>query len=140
MINQEKLQMLKTGVLAPVILVDALKTMDEDELAELRYALDVVCPQKTLSDVNLETELMSQFAKVKKLQQEVMDDDEVPVNQRAQVANAVAATLQHLIKMQSEYHTAERFKAIEALMVKAMKGLPVEVAAKFIEDYERIDL
>lgn len=138
MINQEKLQMLKTGVLAPVILVDALKTMDEDELAELRYALDVVCPQKTLSDVNLETELMSQFAKVKKLQQEVMDDDEVPVNQRAQVANAVAATLQHLIKMQSEYHTAERFKAIEALMVKAMKGLPVEVAAKFIEDYERI--
>lgn len=139
MINQEKLQMLKTGVLAPVILVDALKTMTADELAELRYALDVVCPQQQLSDVNLEEELMSQYARIKKLQNDVIDDEDTPANQKAQVANAVASTLQHLVKMQSEYSTAERFKAIEALMIKAMKSLPVDVATKFIEEYERID-
>lgn len=139
MIDQEKLQMLKTGVKAPVLLVDSLKTLTADELAELRYALDVVSPQQQLADVNLEEELMSQYSRIKKLQNDVIDDEVTPANQKAQVANAVASTLQHLVKMQSEYSTAERFKAIEALMIKAMKSLPVEVAAKFIEEYERID-
>lgn len=140
MINEERLQQLKTGAKAPINLVENLKTMSRDDLEELRFALSLVLPPPTLGDINLETELLDQFTKVKKLQADVMGDEVTPVNQKAQVANSVASTLQQLIKMQSEFHTAERFKAIEALMIKAMRKLPVEAAEAFLADYERIEV
>ena len=137
MIDNEKLQTLKTEAKGGA--THSLANMTKDELLELKELLDKQMPTMSLSNLNLEHELLLQYDRVKTLQQEVMHDDSVPANQRAQVANSVATTLQHLIKMQTEYSTAERFKAIEALMIKAMKSLPVDVATKFLEEYERIE-
>ena len=141
MIDNEKLQALKTGAKAGEVatLSSTLATMPRSELLELREALDRLLPTKSLSDLNLEHELLLQYDRVKDLQQDVLSDDSAPANQRAQVANSVAMTLQHLIKMQTEYSTAERFKAIEALMIKAMKSLPIDVATKFLEEYETLE-
>ena len=120
-------------------LAEMLKELQPEDLDTLWEMLQDLRPRQSLADLNLEHELLDQYDTVKKLQEEVLKDEEVPANQRAQVANTVAATLQQLVKMQTDYYNAERFKAIEALVLKAIKSLPKEVAEKFIEDYERIE-
>jgi len=112
--------------------------MDLDALLRLRGEIDARLPAKSLKELNLEEELVVQFLAVKSLQMSVIDDSSTPANQKAQVASQVATTLQHLVKMQSEYHTAERFKVIENLMVKYMKRLPLNVAEAFLEEYEQL--
>lgn len=140
MINEEKRQALLSGLkTGPSRAIEVLATLQRDELVTLKEALDQLFPTRSLGEINLEHELIAQFITVKELQQAVMTDKEVPANQRAQVANSVAATLQQLIKMQSEFHTAERFKAIEAMMIKAIRKLPVEVAEQFLSEYERME-
>ena len=91
-----------------------------------------------LSDMDMPSELIEQFRKVKDLQESVIEDDDIPANQRAQVAGAVAATLQQLIKMQTEFYTSERFRSIENLMIAYMKGLPLEQAEEFLTAYEAL--
>ena len=117
-----------------------LASMTEAELRQLRSEIESRLPADSLSAINLETELVRQYRKVMDLQDSVMNDDETPANQKAQVAGQVASTLQHLIKMQSEFHTAERFKALENLMIKHMKKLPKDVAEAFLDDYEAVGL
>lgn len=115
-----------------------LKTLPAAEVDNLWQAMNELRPTKRLADVNLEHELLAQYETVKRLQYEVLEDDAIPANQRAQVANTVAATLQQLVKMQTDFYNAERFKAIETLMIKALKNMPPEVAARFLQDYETL--
>lgn len=138
MIDQEKLQALKGE--ARIGEANTLQTMTHDELMALKELLDNSMVEKSLKDLNLEHELLTQYARVKRLQEDVLNDDSVPANQRAQVAGAVASTLQQLIKMQVEFSTSERFKAIEALMIKAMRKLPKDVAEEFLAEYERLEI
>lgn len=142
--NEEYAQSVKvsatSGKVSDLGHIQALvKSMSDSEFAVLCAAVDAARPSKALADMNLEHELLEQFETVKTLQNEVLIDESVPANQKAQVANTVASTLQQLVKAQADYYTSERFKAIEALMVKAMKLLPVEVAEKFIADYEALE-
>lgn len=143
MINQDKLADLAASTQkrtpSRVRLAEMLNELQPEDLDTLWEMLQELRPRQSLADLNLEHELLEQYNTVKTLQEEVLTDDEVPANQRAQVANTVASTLQQLVKMQTDYYNAERFKAIEALVLKAIKSLPKEVAEKFIEDYERIE-
>jgi ABC-type glutathione transport system ATPase component len=116
----------------------ARSTLTESELRQLRSEIEAMLPQDNLSNLNLETELVRQYRKVLELQDDVLTDDTVPANQRAQVAGQVASTLQHLIKMQTEFHTAERFKALENLMIKHMRRLPKDVAEAFLDEYAEV--
>lgn len=140
MINDEKRQALINGVRNSRDQAMAiLKGLNEDDLQALSDVLAEMRPMKALSEMNLEHELIDQYEKVKTMQREVMTDTDVPANQRAQVVNAVAATLQQLIKMQTDFYNAERFKAIEALMIKAMRKLPKEAADEFLAEYEKVE-
>ena len=140
MIDQEKLQALRGE--ARIGEAVTLGNMSYEEMVALKDLLDAQDMEEnrmhSLGDINLEHELMSQYAKVKKLQTDVLIDDSVPANQRAQVANAVASTLQQLIKMQTEFYTAERFRSIENLMIAYMKKLPLADAQRFLDEYEKI--
>lgn len=140
MIDQEKLQALRGE--ARIGEAVTLGNMSYEEMVALKDLLDAQDMEEnrmhSLGDINLEHELMSQYAKVKKLQTDVLIDDSVPANQRAQVANAVASTLQQLIKMQTEFYTAERFRSIENLMIAYMKKLPLADAQSFLDEYEKI--
>jgi hypothetical protein len=109
-----------------------------EQLLAMREEIDKKLPARSLKDMNLEEELVIQFIKVKTLQESVLTDPDVPANQRAQVSSAVANTLQHLVKMQTEFHTAERFKTIENLLIKHMKTWPRDLAEKFIQEYEAL--
>ena len=96
-------------------------------------------PPHSLQDLDLTEELVLQFMRVKELQTSVLSNDKIPANQKAQVANAVASILGQLTKLQTDLHTAERFKAIENLMIRYMKRLPVDVVEAFIDEYERLE-
>ena len=95
-------------------------------------------PAVNLGGMNLEEELVLQFTATKALQSDVMDDETIAANQRAQVANSVAATLQKLIDMQEKVYTLERWKSIESLMIRSLQKLPEELAEEFLVEYERI--
>ncbi len=140
MIDQEKLQALRGE--ARIGEAVTLGNMSYEEMVALKDLLDAQEMEEnrmhSLGDINLEHELMSQYAKVKKLQTDVLIDDSVPANQKAQCAGAVASTLQQLIKMQTEFYTAERFRSIENLMIAYMKKLPLADAQSFLDAYEKI--
>lgn len=143
MIDEEKLKLIRTtGVTLPEIPRSRgfdLDDMTTEDLIRLHASVEAKLPPAELGSMNLERELVMQYRRILALQEDVLMDDDVPANQRAQVSNAVAATLQQLVKMQSEFHTAERFKAIENLMITYMKKLPLEVAEEFLNEYERLE-
>lgn len=138
MIDEQKLAQV-TGNFTPVgNSLPSIIGLTEDELRALRDEIDALLPSDSLASMNLEGELVRQYRKVLKLQEDVLNDDTIPANQRSQVAGQVASTLQHLIKMQTEFHTAERFKEIENLMIKHMRKLPKDVAEAFLDDYAKV--
>lgn len=142
MINDEKLKNMLAGGEMGVPSVRQRRDIDNmsvEELLALRAEIDARLPATSLKDMNLEKELIIQYLKVVELQKKVLEDDETPANQLAQVANAVAGTLQNLITMQSKFHNVERFKQLENLMIKHMKSLPLEVAEAFINEYEQLE-
>ena len=115
-----------------------LDAMSVDELRELRDEIDRRLPEDKLSQMDLTQELLSQYRLVQRLQSDVLDNEEVPANQRAQVAGQVASTLQQLVKMQTEFQNAERFRSIENLLIQCLKLMPLHVAEKFVNEYESL--
>ena len=115
-----------------------LDTMSVEELRELRDEIDRRLPEDKLSQMDLTQELLSQYRLVQRLQDSVLMDDSIAPNQRSQVAGQVASTLQQLVKMQTEFHNAERFRAIENLLIKSIKLMPLDAAEAFISEYERL--
>lgn len=116
---------------APVPLAE----MDVMALLELRSQINMMLPAIALKDMNLEEELVIQFQTAKAFQHEVLSSGE-EANKKAQTLNACTATLQNLIKMQSEYHTAERLKNIESRLIKALNTIPDEHLKEFFAWYE----
>jgi hypothetical protein len=108
------------------------------DLIDLHEAIKAALPQQKLKDLDLEAELVLQFTRVKELQAETLSSDFAKPNQKAQVANSVASTLAQLTKLQTELHTAERLKAIEALIIRQFKRLPLDVVETFLDDYEAL--
>lgn len=114
-----------------------LEGLTTEELLLLRSRIDEKLPATALKDLNLQEEAVIQFLVVKALQEKVMADESVPANQKAQVANACAATLQQLDRVQKETYTFERFKEIEHILAETMNDWPAEMSKKFFVEYER---
>lgn len=110
--------------------------LDEDALLDLRSQIDMRLPTKALSDINLERELVLQLCTVQNLQRDVLQEEGVPANQKAQTANSVAATLSALSKLQTEVHTSERLKELEQILIETLQTLPTEAAEAFLAAYE----
>lgn len=135
MIDEEKLARIKTGAVAGY--EPDFSDLDETQLYALRDAIEAALPERLLSGLNLETELVEQYRTVKKLQTDVLVDDEVPANQRAQVATAVANTLQKLIDLQVDMNRDETLKVMEATLIDVIKTLPEKTKNEFFAEYER---
>lgn len=120
-------------------LFEDIKDWDVEELLELRASIDALLPSTALRDMDLEKEMVLQYHRVVALQTRVLGDDRTPANQLAQVSNAVASTLQQLVTMQTKFHTSERFKKLESLMIHYMKKLPLDVAEAFIDEYAKLE-
>lgn len=95
-------------------------------------------PPTELDKFNMEQELLLQYHCVRELQNDVISDETIPPNQRAQVANSVASVLNKIAELQVGVYTSERFKNIENLMVRTLNKLPEDLAAEFIDQYEKM--
>lgn len=115
----------------------ALDAYTLQELLDLRTRIERRLPARSLRELDLEAELALQFAALQQLQNSVIDDDDTPANQKAQVANSLSAALVNLVKLQSDVHNSERMKKIESLLIDALRELPVEAVEAFLARYER---
>jgi len=119
--------------------MEALQSAPPEVLLLVRSRINGLLPPEALKDMNLEEELVDQFRAAKTLQTETLADEREESNKKAQTITACAGILQQLIKMQAEFHTSERFKTIEGIMIRAIKTLPLDVATAFVEDYEQLN-
>lgn len=92
----------------------------------------------SLAELNIERELVEQYAKTKELMDEVLFDDETPANQKAQVANSVVTTLGQILKLQEEIQRGETLKLMEQVLVEVLKTLPQTAQEEFFAEYERL--
>ena len=113
----------------------SLDMLTQGELLTLRADIDSRLDATALQDMDLEKELVLQYQTAKALQLLVLDSHE-EANKKAQVMNTCANTLQSLVKMQAELHTAERLKAIEARLIRALDRVPQEHLEEFFGWYE----
>jgi hypothetical protein len=109
-----------------------------ETLLQYRDEITAHLPALALKDIDLESELLAQFHSLRVLQTQVLNDDAVPLNQRAQLANSVGATLDRLIDAQEKVFTQERMKSIENLLIRHIKLLPEATAEEFLKSYEAI--
>lgn len=122
--------------LAPKHNVDLTK-LSEDERMDLYTDLIASLSSKSLKDLDMERELVIQLHTVQRLQKDVLHDENIPANQRAQAANVVASALNSLAKLQSEIYTSERLKRLEGALIEAVQTLPMETQQTFLDSYER---
>jgi hypothetical protein len=115
-----------------------LDPLEESELLELREAIQSRLPT-TLQEINLENELVLQYKSAKTLLNKVLNDDNVQANQKAQVQNSCAASLKELARLQTDLFTAERLKAIEQMLIRAIRTLPQETQVQFFNEYEKLN-
>lgn len=106
------------------------------ELVAIRDQVTGLLPPLSLAEVNLEEEMMLQYHSTRSLQSDVIAEEGIPVNQRAQVVNAVASTLTKLSELQEKLYTSERIKAMERALIRVLKSLPEEAAASFLDQYK----
>ena len=114
------------------------KAFGVGQLVAWRDEITRLLPATTLKDLDLEEELLLQYHTIRELQGKVLNDESLPLNQRAQVANTVGNTLIRLEELQRQVYTQERFKAIEGLVIRHMSRQSEEVVTAFMEDYEKV--
>lgn len=119
--------------------IDDLAGLEFEELVTLRAEIDKHLPAVKLSDVNLAQELVLQFQSVKHLQTSVLAlGSKVSAQQQAAVANSCTSSLAHLVRLQTELHTAERLKTIEQILIQVIRDQPMEFQQAFFDRYERM--
>jgi hypothetical protein len=107
-----------------------------DDLIRFMDEIRACLPSTKLSEMNLEEELVLQYHTVRALQNDVLQQEEIPLNQRAQLANSVSSVLSKLADLQNEIYSSERFKVVENLLIRMLSRLPENVAAQFLAEYE----
>jgi len=112
--------------------------MPVEMLVKYRDEITQALPPLALSKMNLEEEMLLQYHVLRSVQGRVMDDDDVPVNQRAQIANTVGASLAKLADLQVTLYNSERYKMVENLLIRTLNRLPEKAAATFLTEYEKI--
>lgn len=116
-------------------LLPLLEQLVVGDLLLIRSVIDSRLPATALKDMNLEEELVIQFQVAKALQSQTISGNE-EANKKAQTVNSTAGVLQQLVKMQTEFHTAERLKGIESRLIKSLEKIPEHYLHEFFAYYE----
>ena len=114
-----------------------VKQLTLPELLRLREEIDKLLPPLSIAEMNLEQEMVLQYHTLRTVQNDIMDDEEIPLNQRAQLASTCSAQLARLMQLQQEIFTSERIKAMERVLTKLLKAWDKDQAEKFLAEYEK---
>ena len=90
-----------------------------------------------LGDLDVAEEIFEQYQKAIRLRDNVLDDPEIPANQRAQVLNSVSSILSQLTRLRIQLYDSERMKALEQILLDTLRALPEESRTQFMEVYTR---
>lgn len=137
MIDNEKLAQIKVSMAGNEDLKNPLVGISEADLRRLRSEINLLLPDDKVEALDLESELVGQYRKTKLLMDEVLNDEDCPANQKAQVANSVVGTLGQLVKLQEELRREETLKIMESCLIESLKVLPDTVREGFFAEYER---
>ena len=126
---------------ASVSIAAQLKRMSNKELLELRNQVDAELGVE-LKDLNLGEELGLLFRQGKQLLEDVLDDPDVPANQKAQVFNTVKGQVDKLVATRQVVFSQERLKRFEMALIKVinmagndtMKAEFLDLYGSFLED------
>lgn len=110
--------------------------LTDGELLELKTEIDKMLGANSLKDLDMEQELLQQYNLTKKFLSTVIDDHEVPANQKAQVINSCTSILKELTATQTNLYNAERLKKLESAVIQCLKLVPKEAQELFMQAYE----
>lgn len=125
---------LEKSVKSPVLWAKA----SPGELVQWYQEIREHLPPTSLSKMNMEEELLLQFHTLSMLQTEVMSADMADIKEKVAVGNAVSTAIGRVMSLQIALYSSERFKAVELLLIRVLKDLPEDAAAKFLDGYEKI--
>mgnify|MGYP003605774980 CR=1 FL=1 len=139
MIDKEKLQQRISGdqQQEPSSMKKTFSGLTIAELLTMKAEIEAYLPSTSIMDLNLEGELLMQYAQTKELLNLVIGDEAVPANQKSQIINSCSAILSNLTKSQTELYNGERIKIMEQCLINALKSLPDDVSDRFFEAYAR---
>lgn len=89
----------------------------------------------TLDDLDLDKEILDQYKNAKTILDDILNDNSVAANQKAQVINTISSILQNIIKLQQELHNVERLKLIENVLIETLQNHETLKEA-FLRDYK----
>lgn len=114
-----------------------LINLSEIELRNLRAQIDGMLPVKTLADMNMEEELVSQYKLAQALQNKVANDTEKGISEKDKgvLLRLATATLEALIKLQGTTYTSERLKYVEIALAFAFDEVPIAIKEQFYTKY-----
>ena len=106
--------------------------------ASRMYYDDMSMP-RSISDLNLEEELVQHYTGVKAYLMDLsVDSEKASASQVAQVTNSLTSVLDKIIKMRESVVNMERMAKVESAMVDALKTAPADIQDKFFAEYEKI--
>ncbi len=86
-----------------------------------------------LGTMNLAQELVLQYSMVQQLITETVNDDTIPLNQRAQAVNSGTQLLIQLGKLQTDVYNASRVQRIEGAVIATFERLGEDYKATFMQ-------
>lgn len=102
---------------------------------ELEVELDLPKDVASLSDLDLDEELLAQYKRARRLLALAEHDEEVPLSQKATALNAISTIITNITKTQTELYNAERLKTLELVLISVLKRFP-EIKEQFLAEYE----
>lgn len=112
-----------------------LNQMSESELMSVRHDLDLRLAI-SIEQLNLTEELSLQYRQGKTMLDRVVNDDQVPANQVAQIFNSTQAQLEKIIRLRAQIFSQERLKRFEGAFLKVLElAATDEQRVQFMEMY-----
>ena len=90
----------------------------------------------SLSELNLDEELLIQYQNAMSTFELIRYDPETPANQKAQILNTISAILTNIVKLQTELYDAERLKKLESTLIATLQAFP-DIKEEFLQAYEK---
>jgi hypothetical protein len=101
----------------------------EDEKPDRSHWVD------RLDDLDLEAETLMHYQTVREYTQN-MDLKLIEPQKVASVYSTLTRVLRDLTKIQTDLNNAEKFKRLEASLIRALRTLPTEAQDVFLENYK----
>ena len=90
----------------------------------------------SLKDIDLDSELYTQYARAKNLLALAETDDEIALNQKVQAMNSIVGILAQIVKLQADVYNAKSAAELENTLISVLKKFP-ELKDSFLKEYKK---